>query len=113
MANDGKRLNDDEVREYLAYAGAGIAAPDKFAGVVIDATDPRGIVYRQQTAEEGRAAEEAIAAAAEAAAADAALAEQVRAEAQQRTPAPPSMPGVPEQPTDTEKKELAKTEKKD
>lgn len=96
MASDGKRLSDDEVRELSAYHAAGIPLPDKYAGVVQDSSQPRGVVYRYATAAEIKDAESGAKAAAIAAEEDAALMERVRAEAAKRgayvPPAPPPEP---------------------
>lgn len=84
MAKAGAVLSDAEAAEYQAYNAAGLTQPDKFAGVVVEATAPTGIVYRYQSAEEAKAADAAIKASADAAAENDRLMERVRAEAAKR-----------------------------
>jgi hypothetical protein len=64
--NQDRFSRRDEVREYQAYHNAGISQPDKFANVVIENTDHRGVVYRHATADEQKAAEDAAKASADA-----------------------------------------------
>lgn len=93
--NAGQVLSEAEAREYLAYVNAGIVAPDRFEGVVIDATGPRGIVYRYQTAEEAKAAAEETKAATEATAEHERLRARVRGDAAKRGVTTADLPPLP------------------
>ena len=84
MAKAGAALTDAEAAEYQAYSNAGLTQPEKFAGVVVDATKPTGTVYRWQTAEEAKAAEAGAKAAEEAVTEDERLMARVRGEAAKR-----------------------------
>ncbi len=101
MAKAGQALTDAEAAEYQAYGNAGLSAPDKFAGVVVDATNPRGVVYRYQTMEESKAADDAAKAAESAAAESDKMMTRIRGEAEKRgviaadaAGAAPPMPGA-------------------
>lgn len=94
----GRTLTPDEVREYVAYGNAGLARPDKFAGVVFENTSASGAVYRFPTDAERTASEQAASAAEAAAKADADLLGRIQAEAAKRRPAAPDAPDAPAKP---------------
>lgn len=97
MAKAGQVLSEADVREYQSYHNAGVALPDKFGSVVVDATDPRGIVYRHATADEVKAAEDAAKASADAVADQERMNVRIRAEAAKR-----AAPDVPPMPADAD-----------
>lgn len=84
MAQAGRVLSDEEVREIRAYGNAGLTLPEKYADVVTDHTDIRGMVYRRRTDEEQKAVDAGVKAHADAVKADAELDAKVRAEAAKR-----------------------------
>jgi len=59
--SDGKVLDQDDVREMLAYDNAGVVRPDAYDDVVFDATSVKGAVYRCKTADEKKAEKEGAA----------------------------------------------------
>lgn len=67
MANEGKRLTDEEVVELEVYKERGIAPPAKFDDVVFDATMQTGAHYRFKTQAEKDAERDAEKAATKAA----------------------------------------------
>ena len=92
MANNaGQRLSAEEEREYVAYANAGITAPEKFSGVVFENVSGSA-GYRYPTAEEQKAAKETAEAIERSRTEDVALMERVRKEASSRGVAVPPPP---------------------
>lgn len=61
MANDGKSLSDQQVKEYVAARNAGLPAPKGLENVVFDSGDLHGHGYRFLTAEEAKNAPDAVA----------------------------------------------------